>query len=74
MKEKIKGLCGNCNNLTKRTVETHMDLYSYKSNGQAYNREYACTKGHTVWAHQVTAKCSSYRQSKRKSQLGSVKQ
>ena len=66
MKEHIEGLCGDCLNLSKRVLKTHMD-WDYKFNGQGYAREYSCSKGHKVWAHQVTTKCSHHRARKKNS-------
>ena len=64
MKENIEGLCGDCLNLSKRVLKTHID-WDYKFKGQGYAREYSCLKGHKVWAHQVTTKCSHHRPRKK---------
>lgn len=66
MKEKFRGLCGDCLNLSKRVIKTHGDVYSYKAKGQKYDRKHSCIKGHEVWSHQPTVKCSHHRPRKKR--------
>ncbi len=66
MKIDSKSLCSDCCNLSVRTIEDFGDSVTYHYKGKGYSREYACLKGHKIYAHQVTTKCSAHRPRKKR--------
>lgn len=60
MKMSEASLCANCTCMTERIVETYGELYDYKRNGKQYDREFVCSKGHEIYAHQITVKCTGH--------------